>query len=722
MNPLVAFLLQLALILGVARLLGELLRRINQPPVLGELMAGIVLGPTLLGKLWPAAYQAIFIAAPSETPSPQHLETVSLIGLVLLMLLTGLETDIRVLRNMGRAAFMASFFGMVIPFASGVGIGWYLPDGYVHKGRPELMLFMGTAMGISAMPVIAKILIDLHMIKRDFGLLTLSAAVVDDTVGWIVLAVISGLVTTGSVEPMAVLKTVGWLAAFLAFARFVLYPALRNGLPHADNVLRMPGGELVVIFCVTMLCAAFTEQIHVHAVFGAFVAGVIFRQCPTLSHENLGKLESVTMSLFAPLFFGAVGLRVDLWKLQGFWLPAIILVIAILGKVAGCFLGGLLGRQNFWMSLALGFCMSARGAMELVVAKIGYDLGILDIELFSCIVLMAVVTSFLAPIMVKTIAHKIPLNDDEKSREKSTGGHFVPVGQLRLLVPASGGPNARLGAHFASHLCRGEGDRCTALYVEAQPPSWWAALKARARGKRTVDAETIFKSLKLAAGAFAERLTPRSIPVAGDVPGTILAEAAKGYHFLIMGASGEGHPVYDPFVSGIVKQSPCHLVVVAGREGAPADPRPMRRILVPTNGSFVSDAAFDLAAAYAEATGASLSVLFVAESKSVNPLLPAAAISPIGEHMQDMLRVTLKEQFSERFPHPDRLECHVREGESVISGLVDEVQRGEYDLVVLGAENKSLVERLYLGPNIEAAILEVPCAVALVIPKVGGKR
>ncbi|MBI3830346.1 MAG: cation:proton antiporter [Planctomycetes bacterium] len=717
MDPQVAFLLQLALILATARALGELLRLINQPPVLGELMAGIVLGPTVLGALWPDGFHALF----SDTA---HLQTLSIIGLALLMLLTGLETDVRMLRNLGRAAFMASFFGMLIPFASGLALGGLLPEAYApgKVQRLALMLFMGTAMGISAMPVIAKILIDLQMIKRDFGLLTLSAAVVDDTVGWIVLAVISGLVTTGSFEPDHVFRTLLWLAAFLAFARYALYPVLRLALPHLDNVMRMPGGELVVIFCVTMLCAGFTEAIHVHAVFGAFVAGVVFRQCPTLASESLGKLESVTMSLFAPLFFGVVGLGVDLWKIQGFWLPVLVISIAIAGKIAGCFLGGILGRQNRWMALALGFCMSARGAMGLVVAKVGHELGILDVELYSCIVLMAVVTSFLAPILIKLIAHKIPLNEDEKQREKSSEGRFVPTGQLKILVPASGGPNALLGGHLAAHLCRTDGDRCTALYVEPEPLSWWQGLAGSGRGKRHIDAEAVFKNLKEAAGAFAARLTPRKTPVQESVSATILAEAAKGCHFLVMGASGEGHPVYDPFIAEIVKKCPCHLVVVAGREGQTDTPKPMKRILVPTNGSYVSDAAFDLAAAYAEAAGAALSVLYVSESRNVNPLLPAAAISPLGEHVADMMRVTLKEQFSERFPHPERLECHVREGESVISGLVDEVHRGQYDLVVLGAENKSLVERLYLGPNIEAAMLEVPCAVAILIPKVGAKR
>ena len=458
MNENVAFLLQLALILGLARFLGEVMRRFNQPPVLGELLAGIVLGPSLLGLVWPEASHLIF-------HNTAKLESLSLVGLVLLMLLTGLETDVRVMRHMGRAAFMASTFGILIPFASGLLLGQFLDDSHVLKGRIPLMLFLATAMGISAMPVIAKILIDLNLVKRDFGILTLSAAVVDDTIGWMVLAVISRLVVTGEVEMWEVLQTLGMLAGFLLVARYGLFELMRKILQRTDHLLHLPGGELVLIVVTTLFCAAATEAIHIHAVFGAFVAGVIFRQCPTLNAEHLNRLESVTLSLFAPLFFGAVGLRVDFTQLQGFWLPAAVIGIAISGKVVGCYIGGLLGRLPNWTAVALGFCMSARGAMELVVAKIGNDLGILTTELYSCIVLMAVVTSFLAPILLRLIAQKIPVSEEERLRERTSEGGFVASGQLKILVPVSGGRNALLGCHLASHLCRSEGDRCTALFV-----------------------------------------------------------------------------------------------------------------------------------------------------------------------------------------------------------------------------------------------------------------
>ncbi|HYF51022.1 MAG TPA: cation:proton antiporter, partial [Planctomycetota bacterium] len=577
-----------------------------------------------------------------------------------------------------------------------------------------------TAMAISAMPVIAKILIDLNMLKRNFGLVILSAAVVDDTIGWIVLAMIAGLVTTGGVDAWHVITTLAWLLLFLTFAALVLFPILNWILRHAEHELR-GGGELVLIVTVALLCAAATEAMHVHAVFGAFVAGVILRQCTGLSKENLHRLETVTLALFAPLFFGSVGLRVDLTQLSSLTLPLVVIVVAVAGKVIGCFLGGVLGKLPRWEALALGLGMSARGAMGLVVAKVGLELGILNQDLFSSLVLMALITSLLAPISLKAIAHKLPMSDEEKLRERGGAGGFVPSGNLKILVPAAGGQNAVMGCHIASQLCTSENDRVTALYVEGAGSSWLRRLTSRSQRLNNAETDSYFNRLKSATGQFASRLTLRKQPSKGTILETIIDEARAGYHFLVIGASGQKHPLYDPFVSSVVKQTPCHLVVVGDQREVEWQPQPFKHILVPTNGSYFSDAAFEFAARYADATDANITVVYIAESRKRNPLLPAAAVEEVADHVQDMMRITLKQQLAEKMKHPERLECHVRESESVVSGLAEEFQREKYDLVVLGAENKSLVERLYLGQHIEQALTELPCPIALVIPKVGAR-
>ena len=706
MSAEVAFLIQFALILVLARALGELMQRFNQPAVLGELLAGILLGPSFLGLLLPDLQREIF----GQTG---HLQSVAFVGLVLLMLLTGLETDVRTMRNMGRTAALASIFGIAIPFASGLMLGWWLPESYVLKGRLPLTHFIATTMGLSAMPVIAKILMDLNLVRRDVGVLTLSAAVVDDTIGWIILAMISGMVTTGAFDISTLAVTLGWVVAFMLAARYLIYPGLKSGLARADHHMRLSGGELVVVVGVTFLCGAATEAMHVHAVFGAFVAGVLVRQVPTLRTERLHKLESVVMSLFAPLFFGEVGLRVDFTQLQGFWLPAAVIVIAIAGKVVGCFLGGILGRLHPWSALALGFLMSARGAVGLVVAKIGLDLGILNVELFSCLVLMAVVTSFLAPILVKAIQDKIPFSEEERLRMEPAPATFLPSSALKILIPAAGGPNAMLSCHFAAVLCGEEGNSATAVYVSTERRTPWERI-AIWRKTPKMDVDGYFAEIQAASRVPRGLLLTRQLSSGKSVRETILEEARMGYDFLFLGASQHRHPVYNPLISGIVGATPCQVVIVRGPVGGDVS-TPFKRILVPTNGSRHADAAFEFAADYARRVGARVTTLFFVQSLEQNPLLPS-----LGSDQAEMrAHQAMLENLQGRFPNGMRkrlAESRVVEGPSLITAITEEVLDGGYDLVMLGAENRSLSERVYFGPVVEGCLERLGCTVALVVP------
>ncbi|MBE7463763.1 MAG: cation:proton antiporter [Planctomycetes bacterium] len=711
MSEHVAFLLQIALVIALARLCGELLNRIKQPPVLGELLAGMLLGPTGLGAVAPEWQQTLFGNASGTA-------WVANLGLVLLMLLTGLETDVRTMRNLGRAAFTVSLCGLLIPFGLGAWLGYGI-ELAPEASRLNLCLFLGVAMAVSAMPVIAKILIDLGLIRRNFAVITLSAAVVDDTVGWVALALISGLVTAGAFDAAQLGMTMLYLTGFLLAARYVMYPLLRAGLPRLDHLWHLSGSELVLIVFVTLLCAAATEAMHVHAVFGAFVAGMVLRQCPTLRAENFHKLEQITLSMFSPLFFGLVGLEVNLWELQGGRLLILVCVLALVGKLAGCLVGGLLGRMGLWESLAVGVGMSARGAVGLVVAKIGKDLGILDEELFSVIVVMSLLTSFIAPLGLRAILGKLKPSEEERLRERGSTERFMPSGALRMLVLAGGGGNAELGCHLAARMCGGEGDRVTVLRVQTGSPPWWRALQFWLPKAEAVNEQTYLKELRAAAGSAAERLNFQNRPMKGSVLETVLEEAARGYQFIVVGASGHRHPMFDPFLTELIRRSPCHVLVVRNSlGGTPADGG-FKRLLVPTNGSYFGDAAFECAARYAREEQPRISLLFITESSSRHPLLPSAVLDRTSEHGRDMMRVTLQQQYAERVSDPALLDCHVRDSQSMVTGLVEQVDRGAYDLVVMGAAAKALVERLSLGPNIEAALEEVTCATVVVIPKVG---
>ncbi|MGH7753978.1 MAG: cation:proton antiporter, partial [Gemmatimonadales bacterium] len=385
------------------------------PAVLGELTAGILLGPTVLGHFAPGLFQAVF----PQDPGQFHLlEVVSWMGRVLLLLLTGIETDIRALRNLGRASLMASIFGMVVPFATGLALGWLLPDAFLTDpaNRPLFAAFLATAMAISAMPVIAKILMDLDMMRRNVGMVIMSAAVVDDTTGWVILSVIAGLANGGAFHLTQVLLTVLWLALFVVGMRWIGYPVMTRAIPYVNERVGLGGGDLTVILGFTFLAAAVTEAIGVHAVFGAFVAGVVIRQVRRVQTSSLHTLELFVMSALSPIFFAYVGLKVNLWALTGWQLPALVIAVAISGKLVGCYLGGRAGRLSHWESLALGFGMNARGAMELIVALIGLSLGLLTQAMYSTIVLVAVVTSFMAPLGLRLTLRKVKMTPDEQAR------------------------------------------------------------------------------------------------------------------------------------------------------------------------------------------------------------------------------------------------------------------------------------------------------------------
>ncbi|HYU16572.1 MAG TPA: cation:proton antiporter, partial [Candidatus Acidoferrum sp.] len=435
-------LIQLAVLLLAARLGAELARRMGLPAVVGELAAGIVVGPTVLGHYAPGVFAAVF---PHDQAQFHLLEVVGTLGMVLLLLLTGLETDLRLLRNLGRAALIASAMGMVIPFATGLGLGYLMPDDYLAAPDRRVLFsfFVATAMSISAMPVIAKILMDLELTKRNIGLVILSAGVVDDTAGWLILSAIAGVASHGEVQLGGLLATILFMAGFLATVGFVLYPTSRWLMGFVKRHFRTTDADLVLLLIITFSCAAATEWIGIHAVFGAFICGTMFRQIAHLERATIHKLESFVFPVLAPIFFGIVGLKVDLWALGGGGWLAIVLAVACLGKLIGCTVGSIWGGLRFWEGLSIAVAMNARGAMELVVATIGLSLGILNQEMFSIIVLVAIATSFAAPLGLRLTMRKVRMTAEESLRmeAEASKGAFDPL-RVRVLLPSAGGHRA----------------------------------------------------------------------------------------------------------------------------------------------------------------------------------------------------------------------------------------------------------------------------------------
>jgi Kef-type K+ transport system membrane component KefB/nucleotide-binding universal stress UspA family protein len=704
-------LVQLALLIAVARLGAELAKRVGLPAVVGELTGGIALGPSGLGHWFPHAFA---IAFPPSVEAYHLLDAFGAVGMTLLLLLTGLETDVRLLRNLGRAALIASMMGMVLPFGLGFGLGYVMPASYLAdpSGRLLFSLFVATAMSISAMPVIAKILVDLDLTKRNVGLVILSAGVVDDTVGWLILSLIAGAASHGAVHLRDLGLTVAYLVAFLAGMVFVLYPILRFTLRATTERFKMPDSDLVLIIIVTFLCAAATEGIGVHPVFGAFVAGVVLHQVPRIRRETVARLESVTFGVLAPVFLGLVGLRVDLWTLGhgGGSMLGLVITVACVGKLVGCSLGALWGGLRFWEAASIAVAMNARGAMEIVVANIGLSLGILTPQMFAIIVMVAIVTSFLAPLGLRLTLPRVRLTEEEARRilaSQSTGA-FDPL-HVRLLLATSGGPNALAVGPLAFGIARNSDAPVHIMHVQA-PLTWWKGLWRRL-GRRAPGHVTDQM------GAFKAMASERGVEVgqvaAASVARAICDEARRGYDLIVIG-SGEGPAIGGAVVEEVVADAPCHVAIMK----APLDAttRAFRSILVPVDGSVASRMAVELALRFAEGAGAELTLAVLTERRP-----QAAAYRDLsGLHVPVEVGTTSAEElerisvvFRASALKPTILHLAYDPRSSAVSQALE---KGKYELVVLGAENRAIQHRLFFGYENERLIRATRVPVIVVVP------
>ncbi len=429
-DQLTRLLLAVAVLLGLAKLLGELAHKLKQPAVLGEIMAGVILGPTILGALAPEVAQWLFpiYAEGSAATEAQGsggysanyliLEGLVVLSVVLLLLVAGLEVDLSSVRRQGKAAMLVSTTGLVIPFVLGFTTAWLLPEAMgMDQPRMRLIfaLFVGVALSITALPVIARILMDLNMAKSDIGVLVMSSAMANDLVGWIGFALILAMLpATGVVDVAApsggdVLMTVVLTFLFLGVMLTLGRRAAAWALPHIQANLTWPGGVLVFVLVTGIAAAAVTEWIGIHAIFGAFIAGVAIGDSRHMSEHARETIHQFVTHFFAPLFFATIGLRISF--IEHFDLPLVllVLVVACVGKIGGCYLGARWAKMSHRDSWAVGFGMVARGAMEIILAQLAFQAGLIGERLFVAIVIMALVTSMISgPAMQKILRRRQP--------------------------------------------------------------------------------------------------------------------------------------------------------------------------------------------------------------------------------------------------------------------------------------------------------------------------
>jgi Kef-type K+ transport system membrane component KefB len=403
---LITFFFQIAAMLAVGLVFRHFMNRVRWPGVVGELIGGILLGPTIFGALSPDLYARLF---PSVGLVPVGQDAVIKIGMVFFLFSVGLELEFAQVRRRAWTLGWTSISGIVVPFALGVGLVLLWPGLW---GPPAVAnftmfaLFIGTALSISALPVIARILMDLGLIRRSLGVVILSAATIDDLIGWSLFAVILSKFAEGAPTRslwVTLALVVGLIASILTVGRWIGQRAFRWLKLRST----WPSGFLALTAVLVLLTAATAELIGIHSIFGAFLIGVALAQSSEKRHQAHEVVHQFVMSFFAPIYFVSIGLKANFIAHFDLPLVLIVLVVACVGKIVGVSFGAWIGRLSPREALAVGFGMNARGGMGMILASVALEHKVIDPRVFVALIVMALVTSLLSgPIMHRLLLVK----------------------------------------------------------------------------------------------------------------------------------------------------------------------------------------------------------------------------------------------------------------------------------------------------------------------------
>jgi Kef-type K+ transport system membrane component KefB/nucleotide-binding universal stress UspA family protein len=702
-------LVQLFLLIAVGRGLGEVMQRIGQPSVMGELLCGLLLGPSLFGWAWPEAQRAIF---PSSPEQKALLDGIAQFGILLLLLLTGMETDLGLARKVGKAAIAISITGIVIPFICGFVLGEFLPESLLPHPEARLIasLFLGTALSISSVKIVAVVVREMNFMRRDVGQIIVASAIIDDTIGWIIIAVISSLAAHGSVEVSsigtALFGTFAFLAVSLTIGRRLVFRLIR----WANDRLVSSGAVITVILLLMSVMTMVTHLIGVSTVLGAFVAGVLVGESPILTRQIDERLRGLISSLFMPVFFGLAGLTANLTVLADpklLMLTAALVLIASIGKFGGAFAGGTLGGMTRRESYALACGMNARGSTEVIIATIGLSMGVLSQNLFSMIITMAILTTMAMPPMLRGALARLPLTSEEKERlerEEFEENGFV-ANLERLLLAADESVNAKFASHIAGLLAGWRGLPITVLHVDS-----------KARWDKKSDEESMERIVEKAAKAIAEadeaslgnvEITIRTPKEAAEE--AIRSEARKGFDLLVIGLDKtlDRNGVFDRQIEAVCSgfRNPIAIAVAKGSHLE----RPAGsgfRLLVPVSGSAVSRRGAEVAIALAQVSPDPLRIVYVSTTRDKGSRR-GASISLAREE------AILKDTAAAAARYNLDVKTVLRTHAAPEQAILQEIRSSDADLVVLGVD-RIAGEKLDFGSVAHAVLIESSASVLLI--------
>jgi Kef-type K+ transport system membrane component KefB len=683
---------QIAALLGTARGLGWVAQRFGQPTVVGEILAGVLLGPSLLSGLVP--FVGTWVIPQTEVQG-HLLEVVALIGVMLLLIVTGLETDLALIKRRFSVSLGVSAGGLSLTFAAGLALGYLIPDDLLAdpSQRTVFALFLATAMSIAAIPVLAKVLIDLGLMRRELGQTMLASAMIDDITGWTMLGLVTALASAESLGATTVLQTIGMVVVFVVTTATIGNFLVTRGLTLVQDRFRGRDMALTLVVVLAFAWGAFTQALNLEPVIGAFAIGILFGRLPRLSVDVVRKLESMALAVFAPVFFAVAGLKVDITAILE---PRLLLItlavigVATFGKVTGAYLGArIFSKQPHWTALAYGSGLNARGAVEIIIATIGLSLGVLSVEMFSIVVVMAVVTSLLAPVALRFCLARVDVGTEESerlAREEATRDLFT-AGIRRMLVPVR--PRSEvvgtqsLEALISKRLAEVNETATTVMAVtegDSKEASAYLDLLT----------ETVFDG----------PATNTRIVQSEDPATAILQEAVHDYDLMMIGTpamSDAGDSLFGPMLDDLVRLAPCPTIVVRG-SGVDLNWRPSK-VLVPMDGSPGARKALELAFAIA-GPDVEVEAIYV-----VTPTLSGTRTEFANDITSELKAIA--------FSLDQRMSTDVVEAPDVEHGVLRAIEQTGADLLVMGTSVRAGTSRLHLGPRVEYLARHAPCPVVI---------
>lgn len=755
-HQLLVFWVQLLVIVATARFAGYLMFRVGLPSVIGYLAAGLVLGPSVFGKVWPDGFHWFI---PESDISSGALVAVTWLGVALLLVTAGFETDLDLIRRLGKAAMLVTGFSLVVPLVGGLIVGLVLPDVFVGVGadgvgadRNVFAMFIAAALSVSALAVIARILSELGLMRRDFGQITVAAGMANDVVGWVMLAVFAGF-ATGGVSVSGTLRTVLGMAMFLVVSMTLGQKAvdycLREVRRFGGNV---PGAVSVAVFTMLIFGVA-TQWLGIEAVLGAFVAGVVLNRSRFQQHEVIEHIESLTNSFLAPIFFALAGMRVDLALLADgeamVWAVTVVFV-AIVAKFLGSFVGAKLAGQTSRAATALGAGLNARGALEIVIASVGLGTGVFSDTAYTVVVIMPLITSIFAAVSLRIVVRDWRGSEDEQERmdrEKALERNLM-VRSERLLLASRSGP-ASISASEILHFAWPEEVPTTVISVDdsvdangvSKSASGKSVEKSRAaRGTRV--GTGVPPDITVIRNVLHERVVDHRIVKAEGAAEAIVSESKLGYGVICVGvATHHEGQLYSPMVDELLLRSTLPVLIVRRARGiATALPGAFGRAIVPVTGTRSSRAAQEIAFGLSRRLGTEIVLTHVVTRDEI--LFPrtllgkrSAARDKDGAVLRDRARDNTRDStrgdrgrsvltqsevdMNAVDPVVESLmssACdlgaemnispvtHVRESVSPGSALVQSVKDYNADVIVLGASLRNVDGRPFLGQTVETVL------------------